>query len=132
MAKSQTFIFNQSLQSATTEINTLFKHPKTVLLLKISLIIVGFSWILYAIFYQFMPPAIPLFFSRPWGQNQLIAKNMFIILPASITLLFLINTRLASFLLKRDLLMAIVLLSAYVTCALIGFISIVRLMILLA
>ena len=131
MAKSQTFTLNQSLQSATTEFNTLFKHPKTVILLKISLIIVGFSWILYGIFYQFMPPQVPLFFSRPWGQNQLISKNTFIVLPASLTLLFLINTRFASFLLKRDTLMAVLLLSAYVMCASIGFITIVRLMILL-
>jgi len=91
MAKTQNFILNESLQSARNEFNSLLKNPNTIILIKISLIIVGISWISYGLFYQFMPPMIPLLFSRPWGQTQLINKSYFISLPAIITMLFLIS-----------------------------------------
>ncbi|PIP53021.1 hypothetical protein COX08_03365 [Candidatus Beckwithbacteria bacterium CG23_combo_of_CG06-09_8_20_14_all_34_8] len=132
MAKTQNFILNESLQSARNEFNSLLKNPNTIILIKISLIIVGISWISYGLFYQFMPPMIPLLFSRPWGQTQLINKSYFISLPAIITMLFLINLRLASILLRRDMLMAIIILTSYSVCGLIGLITIIRLMILLA
>jgi len=132
MAKTQNFILNESLQSARNEFNSLLKNPNTIILIKISLIIVGISWISYGLFYQFMPPMIPLLFSRPWGQTQLINKSYFISLPAIITMLFLINLRLASILLRRDVLMAIIILTSYSVCGLIGLITIIRLMILLA
>jgi len=132
MAKTQNFILNESLQSARNEFNSLLKNPNTIILIKISLIIVGITWISYGLFYQFMPPMIPLLFSRPWGQAQLINKNYFIFLPAIITILFLINLRLASILLRRDVLMTIIILTSYSVCSLMGLIAIIRLMILLA
>jgi len=132
MAKSQNFILNESLQSAKNELNSLLKNPQTVLFIKISLIIIGISWIAYGLFYQFMPPLIPLLFSRPWGQPQLIEKGYFILLPSIVTVLFAVNTRLASALLKQNVLMAVIVLISYFVCSLIGLITILRLMILLA
>jgi len=131
MAKSNTFILNESLRSAKIEFNTLFSHPRTVILVKISLIMVGLSWTLYGIFYQFMPPLIPLFFSRPWGQSQLVPKKLFILLPAAITMLFFINLRLASITLKKETLMAVLILTAYIISSLLGLNTLIRLLILL-
>ncbi len=38
-----------------------------------------------------LPPQIPLFFSRPWGEDQLVDTWMIIILPLILNILFFIN-----------------------------------------
>ena len=43
------------------------------------------------IFFQFLPPQMPLFYSLPWGEAQLANHQQFFIIPASITLIDLIN-----------------------------------------
>lgn len=42
-----------------------------------------------------LPSQLPLFYSQPWGDNQLAAKSSFILLPAIIILTVLINTIIA-------------------------------------
>jgi len=132
MPKSKNFIPNDSIESAKTELNNLFKIPQTVVLIKISLVLIGISWILFGIFYQFMPPLVPLLFSKPWGESQLIPKNAFIMLPVVFTVLFFINARFASIVLRQNTLMALLILSAYLVFGLIELTTIIRLMILLA
>lgn len=43
------------------------------------------------IFFQFLPPKLPLFYSLPWGNAQLANHQQFFIIPASIVLINLIN-----------------------------------------
>lgn len=43
------------------------------------------------IFFQFLPPKLPLFYSYPWGDAQLANHQQFFIIPASIVLIDLIN-----------------------------------------
>ncbi len=43
------------------------------------------------IFFQFLPPQLPLFYSLPWGETQLANHQQFFIIPASIILIDLIN-----------------------------------------
>ena len=43
------------------------------------------------IFFQFLPPRLPLFYSLPWGEQQLANHQQFFIIPASIILIDLIN-----------------------------------------
>lgn len=43
------------------------------------------------IFFQFLPPKIPLFYSLSWGEAQLANHQQFFIIPASIILIDLIN-----------------------------------------
>lgn len=43
------------------------------------------------IFFRFMPPKLPLFYSLPWGDVQLANHQQFLIIPASIVLVNLIN-----------------------------------------
>ncbi|MBI3366463.1 hypothetical protein HY041_02450 [Candidatus Roizmanbacteria bacterium] len=38
-----------------------------------------------------LPPQIPLFFSRPWGEDQLVDTWMILILPLLLNFLFFIN-----------------------------------------
>ncbi|OGE29475.1 hypothetical protein A2867_00710 [Candidatus Daviesbacteria bacterium RIFCSPHIGHO2_01_FULL_40_11] len=40
---------------------------------------------------KFLPPRLPLFYSLPWGDGQLATHQQFLIIPASITLITLLN-----------------------------------------
>lgn len=43
------------------------------------------------IFFQFLPPKLPLFYSLPWGNAQLANHQQFLIIPATIVLIDLVN-----------------------------------------
>lgn len=40
---------------------------------------------------RFLPPKLPLFYSLPWGEKQLVQNHQLLIIPASIALLSLSN-----------------------------------------
>lgn len=40
---------------------------------------------------QLLPNRLPLFYSLPWGQSQLVNKNQLLIIPAAISLISLVN-----------------------------------------
>lgn len=40
---------------------------------------------------NFLPAKLPLFYSLPWGENQLANHQQFLIIPAIITILTLLN-----------------------------------------
>lgn len=47
----------------------------SLIALSLGIFLIGFSW-------SRLPPEVPLYFSRPWGQEQLAPKFQIIILPA--------------------------------------------------
>ena len=69
------------------------------------------------ILYSQLPSKIPLFYSLPWGEAQLVTKQQIFILPAVLLLVTLINSLLASqlhpvhFALKRILMFSLVCIS---------------------
>lgn len=40
---------------------------------------------------KFLPPRLPLFYSAPWGEGQLATHQQFLIIPASISAVTLLN-----------------------------------------
>lgn len=50
-----------------------------------------FIIIIWVINLPSLPPQIPLFYSLPWGEAQLVNLNQFIILPSTIILITLLN-----------------------------------------
>jgi hypothetical protein len=53
-----------------------------------------------------LPPEVPLFYSRPWGELQLASKNTLWLLPFSTTLVFILNLALASLVNRQERLLA--------------------------
>lgn len=49
----------------------------------------------FAIVYNHLPPKLPLFYSLAWGQEQLVEKFHFLLLPLILVLINLINLLLA-------------------------------------
>lgn len=43
------------------------------------------------IFGRFLPPKLPLFYSLPWGDSQLVNHQQLLIIPSIITLIALLN-----------------------------------------
>lgn len=54
--------------------------------------IISLIFVIYIlIFFRFLPPKLPLFYSLPWGDKQLTTHLQFLILPASLILILLLN-----------------------------------------
>lgn len=58
-------------------------------LLSISLAIL--MTIFLFLFLNFLPQKLPLFYSLAWGDNQLVSRQQFLIIPGSLTLISLVN-----------------------------------------
>lgn len=56
--------------------------------LAFSLIFLSLGVIFLAFFWPHLPPQIPLFYSRPWGEEQLASKTQLIFLPLFSFLIF--------------------------------------------
>lgn len=44
---------------------------------------------------EFLPPRLPLFYSLPWGDAQLATHQQFLVIPASISIVTLLNLMIA-------------------------------------
>lgn len=64
-----------------------------------SIIIALFLALIIFLFFEFLPSKLPLFYSLPWGEPQLVTQQKFYIIPLSILLITLINL---TILLKLD------------------------------
>lgn len=71
---------------------------------------------LHVFFYNQLPLKLPLFYSLPWGDQQLVLKQQFFILPAVLGLFCLINLfivtqlHISQIILKKVLLSSVILL----------------------
>jgi hypothetical protein len=89
--------FSSSGFSTTkAELDELLASGKNRNLVRIVFSLIILMIILAALVYHHLPPQIPLFYSQPWGENQLADKTWLWLLP-SVSLVFtLINLRLSS------------------------------------
>lgn len=89
-------------------------------LIIISPILIFFTW-------NRLPPQIPLFFGRPWGEDQLANKEFIFLLPIISTAVFLINNFLAKIYLKKEkrFFWATILISSLIVTTL-NFISLIK------
>jgi hypothetical protein len=81
--------------------------------------LLAFNLIIITLLWNRLPPQLPLFYQKPWGQEQLVSKTNFLILPASNLIFCLINIRIASFFFKKEnLLSQILVFSSLTICSL--------------
>ena len=65
------------------------------------LLIVVLTGVIVA-FYWRLPPEIPLFYSRPWGMEQLAPSYFLVVVFAMLSMILVVNTILASFSFSRE------------------------------
>lgn len=69
---------------------------------RLNFLIIVFSLLLIAAKWSSLPPELPLFYSRPWGQEQLAKKFFIFILPLASLTIFFLNSILAKYLFKKN------------------------------
>jgi len=79
-------------------------------LLALGLII--FQSLLIIFYFDSLPPQLPLFYSLPWGQSQLVSPQYLYLLPLSSLIILFIDVFFILFLAKQKLLSTILLISS--------------------
>ncbi|NMB57480.1 hypothetical protein GYA19_06130 [Candidatus Beckwithbacteria bacterium] len=113
------------------ELDFLLKNQKSSSLIKINFFLLLFVWILYFIAFNFFPPEFPLFYSKPWGQEQLTNTKVLLILPIILTFVTVINTRLASIFFKKENLLSLIFLANQLIFTLLTLIYFIQMILLL-
>ena len=95
-----------SLTKIKEELDRLLESNTAKTAIRLSLSLSALVFILSFIFWTKLPPEMPLFYSRPWGKEQLVKKQWFLIPSLICFLLIVFNLRLASFYLRKEDLLA--------------------------
>lgn len=80
--------------------------------------------------WRWLPPELPLFYSRPWGKEQLTAPVGLLILPALSLIVFFINLAFLSFVPKEEKLIAKMLEAATMVFNLFCLLTLIKIIIL--
>lgn len=79
-----------------------------------------------------LPEKVPLFYSRPWGEEQLAAKEWLLLIPVLSLLIFLINWQLGKLFLKKgETFLPIVMESFALLFSVLGTITLLRIIFLI-
>lgn len=87
--------------------NQIWEDKIARLAIKISLFLLLASFFLIALFWSRLPPKIPLFYSRPWGEEQIAQPEFLLLLPASVLVVLIANLMLSQVSLGEKLLFRI-------------------------
>jgi hypothetical protein len=85
------------------------------LTIKINCLLIFLTLSLLFLFWQRLPPQIPLFFSRPWGESQLASPNALFLFPFLSLLVLVLNFGLMIKTIEGEKLLAQILSSASLT-----------------
>lgn len=111
-------------------VSNFFSNSHSSLPLRLFLLIMGISFIVLAIAFKRLPPSIPLYYSLPWGEEQLARPADLFIIPLSVMLIFLLNLTLSMTFLKKDDFLTQFLMWSSCLIALVGAISIIKIILL--
>ncbi|MBI2315214.1 hypothetical protein HYU93_04135 [Candidatus Daviesbacteria bacterium] len=75
---------------------------------------------------KYLPSRMPLFYSLPWGENQLATSSQFLIIPASISIVTLLNLLICWQLHKSQAFFRIALFAASIIVSLILVIAFIK------
>lgn len=95
-------------------------------------LLVGSGLIFLAINFSSLPPEVPLFFSRPWGKEQLGQRWQLILLPIFSLIIAIINTLLAAVFIKEERLLARLLVWTAVIVGLVLAVALIKIGLLVA
>lgn len=93
---------------------------------KISLVLLALQVLVILISWQALPPEVPLFYSRPWGKEQLIRPIGLFLIPCLSFIVFLINFAFLKFTPKKEGLLQQILISTSVLFNLMCLITLIQ------
>lgn len=95
-------LFNLTKQ----QLDSLSLNPSIKLGMQISFLALGVSLLVIMIFWQRLPPEVPMLYSRPYGEEQLVRVGKLLLLPGSALLINIFSFRVASVALETEKLLA--------------------------
>lgn len=98
---------------------------------KYSLFLISLSLIFIVFKFKTIPPKIPLFYSLPWGEQQLADKFFLFLLPIASIITLLLNIILAKKIKEEVLVMKLLIGTAFLF-SLLSFITLVKIILLIA
>ena len=111
---------------------TLFKNKNLLkdkncrLAIQLSLLILLFIIVYLFLMLSRLPLQVPLFYSRPWGEEQLADRFFLFFLPGGLLLILFINWQLASLLWLKETLLAKILLWLNVLISLLTGVTLIK------
>lgn len=121
-----------SLSQVKSQIDSLAEDPVMKLILRVGLISLGLSLMLLAITWKWLPPEVPLVYSRPYGESQLISAWGLWLIPLIGLIIEIVAIRFSGEVVAEDKLLARVvtgMASLVTVMALIGLIKVIWLVI---
>lgn len=121
-----------SLSQVKSQIDNLAEDPVMKLILRAGLISLGLSLMLLAITWKWLPPEVPLVYSRPYGESQLISAWGLWLIPLAGLIIEMVAIRFSGEVVAEDKLLAQVvtgMASLATVMALIGLIKVIWLVI---
>jgi hypothetical protein len=88
------------------------------------------SFIFYLLSFNRLPPEVPLFYSRYWGEEQLAQKGFLILLPGLSFLVLVLNFLIASRLFNKEKLLAQILLWSATVFSILATVTLVKIILL--
>ena len=128
----QTKIFpaKPSYQAIKTQIDNLAIDRITKLALRIGFLSLGLGFLILALAWFKLPPEVPLLYSQPYGESQLISVWGLWLLPITSLIVELISIRSAGAVIEEDKLLAQILTFSGSIVAIMGLIGLIRIILL--
>ncbi len=118
------------LQNIKQQLNLVFTQKEFEKVVRFNLGLLFFLVIVFGLFWMNLPPLIPLFYSHIWGEEQLASKFWFLLLPSFCFLFLVFNLRLASIFVKKEKLLAQILVVATLILTLLVGVTLIRIFLL--
>lgn len=87
-------------------IKSILKNKFYIWSLAAIVILLFLQFLAIAIFWKYIPPQIPMFYSHPWGNEQLADKKLIFLFPIQLLALLIINYLLSAFFFLKEKLLA--------------------------
>lgn len=116
--------------SIIDEVKHIFVNKPFSIPIRIFFIIVTLSFVMLGISLRALPPLIPLYYSLPWGEEQLVRSNQLFIIPFAMLFVFIVNFIFILFIVNKDKFITLLVLWANCFFALIGAITLFKIIVL--
>jgi len=124
------FPTTSNYQAIKTQIDGLAINEVTKLALRIGFLSLGLSFLILALIWIKLPPRVPLLYSEPYGESQLISVWGLWLLPLTSLVVELVSIRGAGAVIEEDKLLAQILTFVGSIVAVMGLIGVIRIVLL--
>lgn len=109
----------------------LWRENRTSKPIRLAFLIIGIQLLLIVLSITLLPPLIPFYYSRPWGESQLAQPTTLLILPLFSIVFLLINSIISALIFEQHSFASQLILWGSMIVAVFNLITIIRLLLIL-